>query len=114
MAAAGVGTRNTAGVLGAGPPENVVKLSLETMDILRKAGADVNARISDVTSLTARIARTNTMTERQGQTALFFAAEAGRAEVVQYLLDHGARTDVKDDLGRAPLDLLKRPASTRN
>jgi ankyrin repeat protein len=84
------------------------------MDILRKAGADVNARISDVTSLTARIARTNTMTERQGQTALFFAAEAGRAEVVQYLLDHGARTDVKDDLGRAPLDLLKRPASTRN
>jgi ankyrin repeat protein len=114
MAAAGVGTRNTAGVLGAGPPENVVKLSLETMDILRKAGADVNARISDVTSLTARIARTNPMTERQGQTALFFAAEAGRAEVVQYLLDHGARTDVKDDLGRAPLDLLKRPASTRN
>jgi ankyrin repeat protein len=114
MAAAGVGTRTTAGVLGAGPPENVVKLSLETMEILRQAGADVNARVTDVTSLTGRIARTNTLTDRQGQTALFFAAEAGRAEVVRYLLDHGARTDVKDDLGRAPLEPLKRPASTRN
>ena len=87
MAAAGIGTRNAAGVLGAGPPENVVKLSLETMEILRKAGADVNARITDVTSLTARIARTNTMTDRQGQTTLFVAVEAGRTEVVRYLLD---------------------------
>ena len=41
------------------------------MEILRKAGADVNARITDVTSLTARIARTNTLTGRQGQTTLF-------------------------------------------
>ena len=105
MAAAGVGTRTAAGVLGAGPPENVVKLSLETMDILRQAGADVNARISDITSLTARIARTNTMTDRQGQTTLFVAAEAGRTEVVRYLLDNGARVDVKDDMGKTAIDL---------
>jgi uncharacterized protein len=105
MAAAGIGTRNTAGVLGAGPPENVVQLSLETMEILRQAGADLNARIADVTSLTARIARTNTMTDRQGQTALFVAAEAGRTEVVRYLLDHGARADFKDDAGKTPIDL---------
>src|SRR5687768_4897248 len=105
MAAAGIGTRTAAGVLGAGPPENVVKLSLETMDILRKAGADVNARISDVTSLTARIARTNTLTDRQGQTTLFVAVETGRTDVVRYLLDNGARVDVKDDAGKTPLDL---------
>ena len=74
----------------------------------------MNARITDVTSLTARIARTNTLTDRQGQTTLFFAAEAGRTEVVRYLLDHGARMDVKDDLGRTPSELLKRPGSTRN
>ena len=60
-----------------GTPDNVVALSLETMEILRQAGADVNARITDVTSLTARIARTNTMTGRQGQTALFLAADIG-------------------------------------
>src|SRR6185436_12624206 len=107
MTAAGVGTRNGSGVLGPGPPPNVVALSLETMEILRQAGADLNARISDVTSLTARIARTNTMTDRQGQTALFLAAATGRTEVVRYLIEHGARTDLKDDAGKTALDLLQ-------
>jgi ankyrin repeat protein len=107
MAAAGVGTRNGSSVLGPGPPPNVVALSLETMEILRQAGADINARITDITSLTARIARTNTLTDRQGQTALFFATETGRTEVVRYLLDHGARTDVRDEMGRTPKDVAK-------
>jgi ankyrin repeat protein len=110
MAAAGIGTRGGgAGVLGPGTPDNVVSLSLETMEILRQAGADVNARITDVTSLTGRIARDNSMrppgdpiTGKQGQTALFQAAETGRADVVRYLLQHGARTDVRDDAGRTP------------
>jgi ankyrin repeat protein len=103
MAAAGIGTRTGAGVLGFGPAENVVAHSLEAMDLLRKAGADVNARITDITSLTARIARPNTLSDRQGQTTLFFAAEAGRTEVVGYLLEHGAKVDVTDDKGRTPL-----------
>jgi ankyrin repeat protein len=107
MAAAGIGTRNTAGVTGAGPPENVIALSLATLEILRKAGADVNARITDVTSLTARIARTNTMTGRQGQTALFLAADTGRTEVVRYLVEHGARADLLDDSGKTALDLVQ-------
>ncbi len=107
MAAAGIGTRNAAGVTGTGPPDNVIALSLETLEILRKAGADVNARIIDVTSLTARIARTNTMTGRQGQTALFLAADTGRTEVVRYLIEHGARTDLKDDAGKTALDLVQ-------
>ena len=107
MAAAGLGTRTGAGVLGPGTPENVVALSLETMDILRTRGADVNARITDVTSLTGRIARTNTLTDRQGQTTLFLAAEAGRTAVVRYLLDHGAQVDVKDEMGRTPIDLAQ-------
>ena len=108
MAAAGIGTRTTAGVLGPGPPENVVELSLETMDILRQAGADVNARITDTTSLTARIARGNTLTGRQGQTALFFAVEAERTEVVRYLLDRGADVNVVDEMGRAPIEVARR------
>jgi uncharacterized protein len=102
MSAAGIGTRIGSSVLGPGAADNVAKLSLETMEILRAAGADVNARIADVTSLTARIARDNTMTNRQGQTALFLAAELGRSEVVKYLLAHGAKVDVKDDAGKTP------------
>jgi uncharacterized protein len=107
MAAAGVGTRTGGGVLGPGVPDNVISLSLETMEILRQAGADVNARITDATSLTARIARANTLTGRQGQTTLFFVAETGRTEVVKYLLEHGATADLVDDTGRSPIDLVE-------
>jgi ankyrin repeat protein len=111
MAAAGIGTRAAAGVTGDGPPDNVTRLSLQTMEMLRKAGADVNAKIVDVTSLTARIARTNTMTDRQGQTALFLAADLGRVDVVRYLMANGARADIKDDAGKTALDLALRPAA---
>jgi ankyrin repeat protein len=107
MAAAGIGTRTGAGVLGPGTPDNVVALSLETMEVLRKAGADVNARITDTTSLTGRIARTNTLTDRQGQTTLFHAAEAGRTQVVKYLLEHGAKVDVVDGKGKTAINLAE-------
>jgi ankyrin repeat protein len=107
MAAAGVGARTGASVLGPGAPDNVVTLSLATMEILRSAGADVNARITDVTSLTGRIARTNTMTNKQGQTALFQVAELGRTAVVKYLLEHGAKADLKDDAGKTALDVAR-------
>lgn len=63
------------------------------MHILLKAGGDVNARITDTTSLTARIARASTMTNREGQTALFLAAQAGRPAVVRFLLDRGAKVN---------------------
>jgi ankyrin repeat protein len=105
MSAAGVGTRTGGGVLGPGIPDNVVALSLETMEILRKSGADINARITDTTSLTARIARPSTLTGRQGQTTLFYVAESGRTEVVKYLLAHGAKVDVVDDTGKSPIDV---------
>jgi ankyrin repeat protein len=114
MAAAGIGTRTAAAVLGPGPVEHVEDLSIETMEILRAAGADVNARITDITSLTARIARTNTMTGRQGQTSLFLAAELGRTKVVRYLLDHGARSDLKDDTGRTPADVAEGTSTGRD
>jgi ankyrin repeat protein len=107
MAAAGIGTRLGSSVLGPGVPDNVVELSLKTMDLLREAGADVNARITDVTSLTARIARTNTMTDRQGQTTLFLAAETGRTAVVKYLLAQGADATLRDDMGRQAVDLAR-------
>ena len=107
MSAAGIGTRTGAGVLGPGAPDNVAALSLKTMEILAAAGADINARITDVTSLTARIARTNTLTNRQGQTTLFYVAETGRTAAVKFLLDHGAKADVMDEMGKTPIDAAK-------
>jgi len=107
MATAGIGTRTTQSVLGPGPPVDVEARSIETMNILIKAGANVNARIIDTTSLTARIARTSTMTNRQGQTALFFAAQTGRPAVVRFLLDHGADTNAMGDSGKALLNAAR-------
>jgi ankyrin repeat protein len=77
---------------------------IATLDALLAAGADVNAKVSDISSRTARIARISTMTERDGQTALYGAVKFGWVHVVEFLLDHGARADVKDALGRTPLD----------
>ncbi|KAI8464829.1 MAG: ankyrin repeat-containing domain protein [Monoraphidium minutum] len=42
---------------------------------------------------------------RDGATALHVAAAAGQAEVVELLIDAGARTDARDRLGRTPLDV---------
>jgi ankyrin repeat protein len=104
MAAAGIGTRTSQSVLGPGPPADVEARSMVTMDILIKAGANVNARITDTTSMTARIARDSTMTRREGQTALFFAAQLGRTSVVRFLLERGASVNAMGDSGKSLLD----------
>jgi len=52
-------------------------------------GADVNARVTDVTSRTARWG-VQQLHERGGQSALFGAVAMGLAPRVQYLIDHGA------------------------
>jgi ankyrin repeat protein len=102
MAAGGIGTRTSLSVLGPGPPENVEELSIGTMALLLEGGADVNARITDTTSRTARIARGSTVGGRDGQTVLFFAAEQGRTSVVQFLLERGADPDIVDASGESP------------
>jgi len=77
---------------------------IASLEILLGAGADVNARVTDLHSRTARIARISQMTDREGQTALFSAAGRGWTRVVEFMIEHGAQTDVVDVLGRSPLD----------
>jgi ankyrin repeat protein len=78
--------------------------SIATLEILLAARADVNARITDVTSRTARMGRSSTLPEQGGQSALFGAVQWAWPRVVQYLIDHGAEVAIKDDRGKSPLD----------
>ena len=64
-------------------------------------------------SLTARIARLSTMTNREGQTVLFFA-QSGRAAVVRFLLEHGATGDAMGDSGEALLNAARNNVEVTN
>lgn len=121
MAVSGVGH---GGVGGSGPgqsPTIKARPGLENdgiaiLGILLKAGADINARITDTSSHTALIARPNSMSERQGQTAIFGAVGAGTVnetvpprnwlKLTQFLIDNGAKLDIKDARGRTLLDAM--------
>lgn len=108
MAAASLGVRDSNFGANRSPhfdsdPEIEDKV-IASLGILLDAGADINARVTDTHSRTARIARPSQLTDREGQTALFRVAGRGWARVVEYMLDNGARADVTDVLGRTPRD----------
>jgi uncharacterized protein len=115
MAAAGVGaTRGV--VVGQGPvagsdPESS---AVEVIGLLLRAGADVNARVTDTSSRTAVIARPSSMTDRQGQTALYGAIGQNWTRVARLLIDSGARLDIQDAAGKTPLDALAAKAGGRD
>jgi ankyrin repeat protein len=112
MAAAGVGlsVRDTRGWYGSDAQDR----ALAVLPLLLKAGADVNARIADTSSHTAIIARPSSMTNRQGQTAIFGSINWSWTRVARYLLDNGARVDVKDAAGKTVLDALSGNAGGRD
>lgn len=109
MAAAGIGVRNINFGANRSPDfegdPTVQARAIQSIEILLAAGADINARVTDTKSRTARIARPTAITDGDGQTALFSAASRGWIDVTRFLVEHGAKADVKDDLGRSPLDL---------
>ena len=63
--------------------------SLETVELLLEAGADVNA------------------TQAGGFTPLHQAAAAGKLDTVAFLLKNGARKNVRCDQGKLPLDYAR-------
>ena len=81
------------------------------LDLMLAHGADVNARVTGAASYSGRIARALTgdpvnTTSNEGMTALHVAVRSQNASLVRYLLDKGARPDIKDASGRTPLDVL--------
>lgn len=77
---------------------------IATLEVLLEAGADIDARVTDITSRNARIARPSTMSEREGQTALFGAVKFGWRRVVGYLIAQGADVTVRDAMGFTAAD----------
>jgi ankyrin repeat protein len=86
MAAAGLGSTD-ADTRGIFVTEDVQQRSIESLKLLLAAGADINAK--DGT---------------RGLTPLHEAARWGWNDVVQFLVDHGANLEAKDNRGMTPVD----------
>jgi len=101
LVAAGVGggggQRGGAGARGGGG-------AFEILDVFIQHGADVNAQVTGTKTYSMRNPKATTTNE--GMTALHAAVQSGRADLVRYLLDHGANPEIADINGRKPIDLL--------
>jgi ankyrin repeat protein len=112
--AAGItsGTYNpTRGGGSGGVGTGSANVDVTLLDLMLAHGADVDARVTGAASYSGRIARALTgdpvnTTSNEGMTALHAAVRSQNASLVRYLLDKGARTDIKDASGRTPLDVL--------
>ena len=95
------------GGVGAGS----VNVDMALLDLMLARGADVNARVTGAASYSGRLARALTgdpvnTKSNEGMTALHVAVRSRNVSLVRYLIDKGARADIKDASGRTPLDVL--------
>ena len=95
---------------GAGRQQvDVQARAIATLDLLLDAGANINARVVDSHTRTAKLVAYVQGRDHEGQTAIFSAAEAGWDRVVKHMLDRGADPMVKDAAGKTALDHAKSP-----
>lgn len=104
LLAAGVGPGNRGGTGLAAQGSAGGAVSTALMDALLQHGADVNARVTGTLTYSLRVSRAPSANE--GQSALHLAAEAGKLDLVRYLLDHGANPNITNDDGKKPIDLV--------
>jgi ankyrin repeat protein len=116
MAAAGLSgsARGGVGSAIAGPgggrkPDDIQARVIATIDLLLDAGANINVRVTDSHTHTAKLVAYVQGRDHEGQTALFAAAEAGWDRVVKHLLDRGAEANVRDAAGKTALDYARSP-----
>jgi ankyrin repeat protein len=96
LVAAGV----TPGADGGGGAPNTALL-----DLMIQHGANVNAQVTGTRSYSMRISY-RPPPDKEGTSALHGAVQAGRTDLVRYLLEKGATPDLLDANGKKPIDLL--------
>jgi len=114
MAAAGMSGSSRGGVgsaisRGGHQHADAQARAIATIDLLLDAGANINARITDSHTHTAKLVAYVQGRDHEGQTAIFAAAEAGWDKVVKHMIDRGADPTVKDASGKLALDYARHP-----
>jgi uncharacterized protein len=94
---------------GAGAGGDPQARMIRSIDLLLDAGADINARVINSRTHTAKIMAYVQGRDQEGRTALFAAGEAGNDKVVKHLLDRGADPTVRDAAGKTALDAARAP-----
>jgi ankyrin repeat protein len=108
MAASGMSGSARSGGDGPQPP-NVQEAAVKAINLLLDGGANINARVTNSHTYTAKMVAYIQGRDHEGQTALVAAAESGWNNVVKALLDRGADPSVRDASGKTALDYAKTP-----
>jgi len=75
------------------------------LDLMIQHGADVNTQVTGTRTYSMRISYMPPP-DREGTTPLHAAVQAGRTELVRYLLEKGANPELVDANGKKPIDLI--------
>jgi uncharacterized protein len=100
LVAAGV----TPGAGGRGGAPNAAP-NTALLDLMLQHGANVNTQVTGTRSYSMRVSY-NPPPNKEGTSALHGAVQAGRTDLVRYLLEKGATPDLVDANGKKPIDLL--------